>query len=298
MFKLSCCLFVFLSLATLQVQAEDKLGEAELKIFWKSILEKKIDDDSLTIPERMSFEASIAFEDYLKNRSLQNKRFLFKYFVDQFGEHGPDADFKWMMAWPDGTLPSVGYKSYSPLKEKPLLNDPAFINQSGHEYLCEFIVKRAEIDNKFLKRYYEMTIWNPLLFGFVDRPSSSIPMLSVSFRKIHERCTTNLNHLEWSYIRSYVLLTYAFGREDLLQENLDKSYKERFEIFHKWFQENQPYFKADNKRYRWVLDEEAKQNKKVLNKSNGLPKLVPPKKPFSNWKHGDLPANFPIKFMF
>jgi hypothetical protein len=215
-----------------------------------------------------------AFEQELI--AAADQRASLKFYIDQFGKHGPQADFRWMVADVDTLLAS-------PFVRPRVASEKPKEKEFGKRQLlaCELLVRKCLSDRSFLQRYYRAVIWSGLWLGTGKKHAAS--MLS----QIQGTRDGFKDHPEeyWWYARNFVLLAYATGREDILDRADAEKLQPRFVEWFEWFnsKDGEAYLQADAEHFRWSIDKKRERN------SEGVPPLQAPKEPFSDWKGPSAP---------
>ncbi|MCA8990864.1 MAG: hypothetical protein KDA88_02750 [Planctomycetaceae bacterium] len=194
-----------------------------------------------------------------------------RYFVDQFGADGNgQSDFRWVLSDYDMTVP---YSSYNPWLDKAPLE-----TRDRCLLLCESISRRCLKDREFLERYYQFVVWTERLFGNASKGildqkvQHGLPVAALVY-EYPER-----PDYYWYYARNYVLLAYAFSREDLLNDCDPEQLHEGFERFQEWFLRHEGAFALSPTGDRW---EPLKAEAPV---SPEFKYISIPATPFPNWK--------------
>ena len=94
----------------------------------------------------------------------------------------------------------------------------------------------------------------------------------------------------WDFAWRCMLLYYATGRDDLLDNVAPEKLGDGFDTWYTWFEENRPYLRAESTEPRWRLDSEAKarQGKYQAFDRFALPPLKLPESPFPDWSDDDI----------
>ncbi len=86
---------------------------------------------------------------------------------------------------------------------------------------------------------------------FISKPLSYANKYTLQERR-------NPEYGYWDFARRCMLLYYATGRDDLLDNVAPETLGDEFDSWYKWFKENRPYLRAEPTGPRWRLDAEAK----------------------------------------
>ncbi|VAX39247.1 hypothetical protein MNBD_PLANCTO02-909, partial [hydrothermal vent metagenome] len=215
------------------------------------------------------------------------KEVKIKFYVDQFGKHGSQADMKWLYIARTFNLASTA--KIPEQKDQPL----------DYRIYCLFAkhqVLQFTKDPALLKRFYEGTIWYKPYDGFFGKDRHDKVFghgaLGLTVRVIHERMKDIKKESYWGCARNFMLLAYATGREDLLKNIKPEKLYPQYVKWEKWMlkERNGAYLRASSKEPRWVLDKGEKKRQEMYfpfleNEQMELPPLkIKPKYPFPDWK--------------
>lgn len=201
---------------------------------------------------------------------------VMKYFVDQFGKHGAQADMRWIFSGIMYTMPDWRYP--------PFGNQPEYVRGKQLK-MAELITRRLLKDKEFMKRYHRAVLWHGDLFSkFMTRT------INAAKKGLEKKD----NEEYWWYARNLVLIIHAFGQDKLLKDVKPEEINKLIPPFIKWYEENRPYIEVDEKLQIWKVNEEAKKAGNVLNKSRlkTVPAIPSPETPFDDWgKDSPTPIN-------
>ncbi len=219
---------------------------------------------------------------------------VLKYYVDQFGRHGPEADFRWAAAHHTIMLRScTRFPAYSNSHESyPLPERLAFLKEV-EELVCEFIVQRCMKEPDFLRRYHHILLWDGGVLGHdrEDSASRQDQCLSNIAQILKEDFPKSSPNHYWWYARNVVILAYAIGRDDLLKNSEPEGLQETSVRLTKWAYENYPYLRVDRREERWTLDENAKAKGEKWKGKTEMPLIPAPKAPSPDWKGPSPPSS-------
>ncbi len=271
--------------------------DARAKEFWKNIRSAHADD-----PEGYKTEARLYWEDIARRCELAfmelkhepDMRPVLKYYVDQFGRHGPQADFRWAAAHHTIMLSACGrFPVYSNFyKHYPVPPKVAFLSEA-EELVCELIVRRCMKEPDFQRRYHHILLWDQGILGCdrEDRISSQDQTLSLLAQALKEDFSERTRNHYWWYARNVVILAYATGRDDLLRDSEPEGLAETSVRLTKWLYENYPYLRVDRREKRWKLDEDAKAKGEKWKGKTEMPLIPSPKAPSPDWKSPPPPSS-------
>ncbi|HLA84486.1 MAG TPA: hypothetical protein VJL29_06810 [Thermoguttaceae bacterium] len=243
---------------------------------WTEIKNAKSDisihDDPIEYWSEMLVHCRIPFGNMI--HQADNPSEAIRYFVDQFGKHGAEADIRWM--W-------VGRGLITPFKSRPpdrgvrLFPFTVKIKME----LSEHIARRCLRDREFLERYYQAILWSRSLLRNGRTPDS----LSFAIELMGEGFAEEEGRWYWWYARNLILLAHAFGRDDLLKDIEPEKLNKAYLTFAKWYEENKDYLVLSKDGFRWKLDKKAKER--------GVPNepeyLLEPAAPFPELNKEQIP---------
>lgn len=216
----------------------------------------------------------VAFATFSKMVDGPNRRENLKYFVEQFGKHGPQADMRWLLARPGTTL------SQSTGDDGGLYGVSSVRSRKARDVqvlFAELQVRHILSDREALERYYHAVVWYGSFFRFFAHN------IGVMQQKFSEKPDAEY----WWYARNFVVFAHATGRDDLLRDVKPEKLHARYIKWIHWIASNGPYFRASQSESRWYLDEGEKKRQEgylpFVSRSR-LPKLIKqPSKPFPDW---------------
>jgi len=264
-----------------QVQKSRELSIEELKQIWSSIKNSKINkqfkDGSI---DSWGDVARIIFDELQKIQSCSNQREAFQFYINQFGKHGAQADFRWLFALRSQGL-TADRSVAPPSREKKKVE-----RRRSELLVAELQVRMFLKSPELLARYYHSVAWFNFMFGEYSFPFH----LHKCYQCLHEG---ERSDEYWWFAQNFLIMLHATGRDDLLKGAKPEDLKPQFKKWSDWLIENGMYLRPSKKTHYWVLDEGEKARKEgyvpfVLNQK--LPPLVVrPKYPFPDWK-GPSPA--------
>ena len=147
--------------------------------------------------------ANRAFRRMTEGTHLREK---LKYYVEQFGKHGSQADMRWLLADPSATL-TDGQGIHAGLYSKSTAR-----SRKAREIqllIAEFQVRKMLSDRATFERYYQAVVW----YGFLFHNDYFGHTLSVMRQEFSEK--RNADH--WWYARNFMMMAHATWRDDLLR---------------------------------------------------------------------------------
>lgn len=285
-------------LGCLNALAQDNTDASELDrldgpTFWASILKKQPRLEGFTEWEQEAVDPAVAFNKLYDVEDAAKRREILTFFVDQFGKHGWEADFRWIMAAPYCIVASHG--RYTPLTP---ISKRAEMQNAISDEVCELIVLRCLREPEFLRRYYHAVAWSRAFLGNERLRNALTQPFAVLGAMEHtaEGFRKQTPGTRWWFARNYILLAYAFSQEERLKSPDEISFAEQFGGLDRWFKENQLYIRPNHAEYRWQLDEDAQRRQIPVYQGELIDFVKIPKHALPEWKGPDLGASFFDKF--
>lgn len=199
-------------------------------------------------------------------------------FVESFGRHGPQADFRLAIAFYPVT-PMDWATRPQPTKDK-WTRKWRDIQLDLSEIMVREFLKHPDM----LHRYYQVVIWNDQGHGF--KLSSFFRIQDLGKRLLGPE-RDKFAEEYWWYALQTLLLVHAVGQDHLLEnvspEHLDKALVE----WSVWMAENGPYLRQNPDTRQWEVDEDNKADKSGYIGWSQLRILRPPPEmivePFPDW---------------
>lgn len=201
-----------------------------------------------------------------------------KFFVDQFGRHGAQADFRWLSVEPTITLPGC-------FGDEGGLHKP---DSDRHRRARECQLAIAELQvPKFLAnqdlmvRYYQAVVWHNHVF----HRTYLFPHL---WRVLDSKFTDPSNREYWWHARTFMMLAHGTSRDDLIRNVKPEDLHLRCRQWLDWVNGKEPYLRTVPAEFRWRLDEGALRRGEAYLDEDGRPEFqplqVPVDYPFPDWK--------------
>lgn len=184
-----------------------------------------------------------AFEKQITSIPNEARAKAIEYYVAQFGRHGPVSDYRWicgrvLILLPDASAhPEWG-------------SGRAEWVPPVRELFCESIVRRFLADRVFRQRYYHAVMWRRGFFGVPDQQEL---WLGALIRGSRARMEKSDQQQYWWWCRSAVILCYAVGREDLLEDVEAEDMLGVIRELERWFSVSFYFLAADQEQYRWRM---------------------------------------------
>ena len=203
----------------------------------------------------------------------KDERAVIESFVSKFGRNGAEADMRWILCSRGCTLDMHRVGLVGP--EDGGVNE---IWRKRQLLVAEFQTRRFLNDRKALDQYLHCVIWanwifHPEWFQF------HVHKTGIGIDRESEY---------WWYARTFVLMSYATGRDDLLKGVKPENLADRFREWREWMESDGPFLRPNAKGYGWSIDMKAKDNGDLYEpfvKSRELPLLKKlPETPFPDWK--------------
>jgi len=203
---------------------------------------------------------------------------MVRYFVNQFGKYGAQADMRWLIADVRMTLPTTSVRA-------GYFRHP--VRGPVQREVCRALVCRFLQDPQLLRRYYVATLWSGLFVRPEEKLPSGYRRQAFSFELVVLHACKGLAEAPpseyWWYARNFLLVVHATGRDDLLKGADPTNLKKESAEFRRWFAQNKSYLRVDANYPRWILDEKAKEKGDALLKDSYLPYIARPSQPFAHW---------------
>jgi hypothetical protein len=182
-----------------------------------------------------------AFEKQITSIPNEARAKAVEHYVAQFGRHGPVADYRWICGRLFILLPNAS-------AQPEWGSGRAKWVPPVRELFCESIVRRFLADRVFRQRYYHPVMWSQRYFFCPDRQEPQLEGLIGLTRAVMQKSD---QQQYWWWCRSAVILCYAVGREDLLEDVEAEDMLGVIRELERWFSVSFYFLAADQEQYRW-----------------------------------------------
>jgi hypothetical protein len=255
-------------------EASEENSVSAVKRSWQAILDAKPNKKEFSTDAEYWFPILDVAEKEAKTLfSKDHRAARIKFFVDQFGKHGGETDFRWVLTDLWCALPARG--GFLPSNEQVSLED-----RDRFLVFAEAHVRRLLADPKLLDRYYRFVVWSQVYFGKVGPHGDSLTPVRWSI--VREQFQKHKEPPDyWWLARDVLLLAAATGQTDLLKDAKPEELRGVFEKIDAWIAENEKYLVADEKEPRWKVSKPARTLR--IPRKSAWPVLAPPERPFDDW---------------
>jgi len=239
------------SLFAMEESSAHNLRVVNPEDFWNKIHEIPVSGLSVEQLPELRDQCMDAFEGVIH---ASNKREVITHYIEQFGKHGPDADFKWVLSAPYYLLSRRMNAAESPASTEV------------ESLIRELVSRRMLNDNLFLERYYRFMLWAGFL-GYDDMESAiSRELARVKTVNDYRDEADYEEGDKWNSTRNMILIARAFNRTDIINDinnAVDKGNvsdvlyvtRSRFDL---WFYKNYFCFvEAETGCFYWHVDNDT-----------------------------------------
>lgn len=167
-----------------------------------------------------------------------------QYYVQQFGQHDAEADFRWVITlW----WTTFGPHRIGETREKTMYPELFAAQDKIAKYQVQMFLK----DPKLFDRYYRAVVWYGKFFRKIDFP------VRWGQTRMHMKGVKSDRY--WWHARNVLLYVHATGRDDLLKTASAETLDDVFDKWYAWLKENGPYLRPESKRPGWYLDNGEKE---------------------------------------
>ncbi|MEX0704702.1 MAG: hypothetical protein WD069_21570 [Planctomycetales bacterium] len=199
-----------------------------------------------------------------------------EYYWSQFGKHGGVTDYVLVAAAPGMMHPGDGslFNGRWPEEAEKLFPKTGYrLNIVGSEVQTRSFLA----DRDKLMRYHRLILWSHLVY---DRPELHGVRVKGRAMRTEELFADKDNQDKyWGAARNFVLLAYATGREDLLDDVKAEDLRPRFAQWYKWVREKSPWLAANPKTLQWKVGNELRRG--ILEWD--VPPMPLPLRPCDDW---------------
>lgn len=214
----------------------------------------------------------------------ERRRANLRRFAAEFGRHGPQADFRWVLAAGEHLVTAGPRRPWPGDDERSRLARD--VMRDLHEAMVREFLARPES----LHRFYRAVLWSPYVFTdrnneFSDRLNFTTEGLLGKEGRPDDYCWHSLNAL---------LFMHATARDDLLKDAAPERIGEVFRQWTDWMAENGPDLRPNSKTWHWEIDLAAKTSRSGdarWAEGRGLPMFPDrPTSPLPDWEGVPPPA--------
>jgi hypothetical protein len=221
----------------------------------------------------MAESAGAAFWALCREPDLEKK---LKYYVEQFGRHGPEADYMWMLANPGIlTREMVAMPEHWRGNHAEMERVVNRLRETIGRAQVELFLAKPEV----MERFYYAAVASLQLF---KRGSDQ----GIALNWLAEWTVGEMERGEnyWLNARNFILLAHATGRDDLYRGKRPEDLAEPCAAWARWATDNEAglHMVVDKRRLVWRFDPAVEYD------AEDFPSLPLPRTPLPDWK-GPLP---------
>ena len=216
------------------------------------------------------------------NRSREKLRA----FVVEFGKHGPEADYRWIVSFPDATLPRrFGGAPYQCEEHKPSRQAECIWAREAQCAIAEDLTRRLLLEPDLIDKYYHVVLFSRRLV-----PADDLDMQLSVVGLFAGQCDDGFQNRPadeyWWWVRNFILIAHLTGRDDLWIGKSGSSMKAAFKEWMLWFDENADSLAPaiDSATMSLKLSKDEADDDAVG--------LAVPNIPFVDWKSGSPDASY------
>ncbi|MEX0700828.1 MAG: hypothetical protein WD069_01920 [Planctomycetales bacterium] len=204
-----------------------------------------------------------------------------EYFWSQFGKHGGVTDYSLVVAAPGMMHPGMQSIFNSSTWQEDHADDVKSRFPSHYRVVIlgsEIQTRSFLADRTKLKRYHRLILWSRLVYRRADQDQDFVPGMARQTATVF--AGNEIDDKYWWGARNFVLLAYATGREDLLDNVKPEDLRPRFKTWHEWVQTRSPWLVANPETLQWKVGRLIPRRQ---DGSWGMPPMPLPERPCDDW---------------